>query len=289
MSFCLLAPNLHELASAAEKYFGAQHGATHFKHETAIDPDLPLTPTLSAKLSNGCSLCVEVSERAYSPSLDTFVVECSTRGFPVKLYVVLSSAKGDPEFSANLKLAKARGVGVVALENGAFPASEAVSLSLFGLRKNQIEEFPKSKRDAVRTAEQTFLNGNPTKGCQSLYEEIEAITRAFARRSRSDGWWRSPHSGESKPLANIDTGPWARVLKDLATFLDHKQCKAKCPLICDGLIASAQAVTDPRNLTSHKPSNLKAVIQRDKKLRTWFENSSDVLRNWCDATRPLKL
>jgi hypothetical protein len=290
MSFQLLAPHLHATALAAKKYFAAEHGAKGFGHETTVDRYLSLKPTLSAHLSDGCILCVEVSEKAYSNSLDTFVVECSTRCFPVKLYVVVPSARGDPDLASNLRKAKDRGVGVVEVtDTGAFALAEAVSLSLFGLRKNLIGGFPKSKRESVRQAEQTFLNGNPVKGCQSLYEELEATTRAFAKRSKADGWWRAPHQGEAKPSADLDTGPWATVLRELNTFLDLKSCRKACPLMGDVLIASARGVTDPRNLTSHKPNNLKTIIERDKKLRTWFENSSDLLKNWYEATKPLRL
>lgn len=290
MSFKLLAPYLHPTALAAKKYFSEQHGAKSFCFETQIDKDLPLAPTLSARLSNGCILCIEVSEKAYSNSLDTFVVECSTRSFPVKLYVVLPSAKGDADFVSNLRKAKDRGVGVVELsDENTFEAAEAVSLSLFGMHKNKLKEFPKTKREAVRQAQQTFLNGNPVKGCQSLYEELESLTRLFADRSKKEGWWRAPHSGEAKPTTNIKTGSWAKVLKDLAVFLDLDACKKRCPLICDALIASARGVTDPRNHTSHKPNTLKAMILRDQKLRTWFESTSDLLKNWYEATKPLKL
>lgn len=290
MSFTLLAAHLHATASVAERYFSAEYGAKHFKHESAVDKNLPLTPTLSATLANGCILCIEVSERGYSNSLDTFVVECSTRSFPVKLYVALPSAKSDSDFAANLRKAKDRGVGIVeCTETGTYCMSEAVSLSLFGLRKTQLNEFPKPKREAIRVAEQTFLNGNPVKGCQALYEEVEAITRAFAQRSKNLGWWRSPHKGEKKASTNLSTGAWAKVLKELDTFIDMGLTRAKCPQMSDALIASAQGLTDPRNLTSHKPSNLKRIIQRDTKLRTWFESTRDVLKQWYEATRPLRL
>jgi hypothetical protein len=202
----------------------------------------------------------------------------------------LPSTRGDPDFAANLHKAKNRGFGVIILsDTEAWAANEAVSLSLFGLRRTKIKEFPKSKREAVMKAEQTFLNGNPVKGCQSLYEELEAVTRAFATRSKDEGWWRTAHQGEAGPRVNIMVGPWAKVLKELGTFLDFKACRKKCPLIKESLIAGASVVTDPRNLTSHKPKDLKTVIQRDTKLRTWFESTGDLLKSWYEMTRPLKL
>jgi hypothetical protein len=290
MTFQLLAPPLHSTAMAAEKYFANHYGAKGFKHESTIDDRLSLKPTLSAKLQDGYILCVEVGEKAYSNSLDTFVVECSSLGFPAKLFVALQSAKDDPDFASNLKKAKARGVGVV--EMGSLPQHifyDALSLSLFGVRQPKLHDFRKDKREAVRQAVETFTNGNPVKGCLSVYEEIEALTRAFAKRSKLEGWWRNPHSGEKGPSANVDTGPWAKVLKELTTFLDVKKCRKKCPLISDGLLASARGLTDPRNMTAHKPSSVQKVIERDEKLRTWFESTCDLYKGWCDATRVLKL
>ena len=292
MRFSLLAQNLHPTAEAAREYFARNHGAKGFRSESAIDGDINfcLKPTLLAKLNDGGILCIEVSERAYSNSLDTFVVECSARTFPVKLYVVIPSMKGDPEFSANLRKAKERGVGVIQLnEEGSFLATDAVSLSLFGLHKLKLGEFPKDKREAVRQAEQTFLDGNPVKGCQQLFEELEAVTRAFAIRSKAEGWWRAPHVGEPPPKAKLAKGSWANVLRELDKFLDWKSCHKKCPLLKESLLSSVRGVTEPRNLTSHKPSAISDIVERDRKLRTWFENVGDLLKSWHATTKHLKL
>jgi len=94
MTFELLAPHLHQTALAARTYFAKEHGAKNFQIEKVVDAELSLKPTLSAQLSNGCILCVEVSDKAYSNSLDTFVVECSGRCFPAKLFWPWPSAKG---------------------------------------------------------------------------------------------------------------------------------------------------------------------------------------------------
>jgi hypothetical protein len=293
MSFTILPPTLHETAFAAKRYFGKDHGATHFQFETEVEPELGLRPTLSARLGDGCILCVEVSVKAYSNSLDTFVVECCARGIPVKLYVVRQAAKKDRDFAANLKTAKSRGVGVIEISGSTTTVyAEAVSLSLFALRRCDLGKIPKPKRDPIRQAERTFLDGNPVKGCQALCEELEAVTRSFAIRSHAEGWWRPPHPGEQKPKTKLSNGPWASVLRDLAQFLElggSKPCKTKCPDMNESLIASARGLTDPRNKTSHKPPSVTKIKERDRKLRIWFETASDLLKEWYDATKPLKL
>lgn len=291
MTYQYLAPNLHETADAAKSFLSSRFGATRIAVEAGIAPELSLRPTLHGHLKNKAILCVEVAERAYSNSLDTFVVECSTRNLPIKLTVALPSARADPDFAQNLKKARERGVGVVDMADASNPHiySEAAPFSLFGVRRIDLKRAPKAKRDLLQQAEQTFLNGNPVKGCQSVCEELESITRAFALRSQQEGWWRTPLKGEKAPMKNLESGPWAHVLNDLARLLDLQQVRKKCPLINDGLIASVRALTEIRNLTSHPPKDFKQAIERDRKLRTSFEGAHDVLIQWYDAVKTLKL
>ena len=37
----------------------------------------------------------------------------------------------------------------------------------------------------------------------------EPVTRAFAKRSHAEGWWRTPHAGESGPPGDFDGAAWA--------------------------------------------------------------------------------
>lgn len=293
MTFKILADDLHQTGELAIKYFKQTLGAKKIKVETAVEcrVKLPLQPTFIGELNNGNILCVEVSNRVYSNTLDSFVVECSNAGLPVKLYIVVPHAKKDRDLAGNLKKAKSRGVGVVeiAADGADTTYSNALSLSLFGLRRFNVPSFPSAKREIISQAELTFLNGDPVKGCQSLFEELEAHTRAFAIRSENEGWWRQPHTGEKRLTKFLAKDPWAKVLHDLSTFLDFKKSRVKCPGVTSALIAKATGSTDLRNLTSHKPSTTKEVIDRDRKLRTWFETTGDVLQSWYAATTPLKL
>lgn len=291
MNFQLLAQHLHETANEAKSYFATKHGAKQFKAEVPLAEVTSLRPTLSGQLGDRSLICIEVSESAYSASLDTFVVDCSTKSLPVKLYVAIPDARGDPDFSNNLKRAKARGVGIVEIKNPApILLQDAVSLSLFGVRPIDLKAYAAGRKDALRQAEATFRNGNPVKGCQSVCEELEALTRAFAKRTKAEGWWKTPAPGSAKPPAvNLDTGPWAKVLEALAASLDVTSARKKCPAFSLGLITKARALTDIRNMTSHRPASLRELIQRDTKLRTAFENACDVLADWSTATKPLKI
>jgi len=55
------------------------------------------------------------------------------------------------------------------------------------------------------------------------------------------------------------------------------------------LLIRVAALTDHRNDAGHKPKNRAALIARDRELRTRFEHAVDVLRDFANATRPLRL
>lgn len=290
MNFQALAPQLHATAIAARKHFSAEFGAKAFEIEAVVDEQLSLRPTLKAKLANGYILCVEVSDRAWSNSLDTFVLECVQKGFPVKFCVVVPLASADKDFSTNLKKAKDRGVGIFEIaELSKHQYLAPVSLSLFGLRLTPINDFPKPKREPILLARETFLTGNPAKGCQTMYEEFEALTRQFASRSHALGWWKAQESGDPKDPKDFQKDPWASVLRALERRLDMEACRKVCPKMSDTLIIGARSTTDPRNLTSHKPDSVKKLLERDKRLRTWFETSQDLLKDWLIALKSMKL
>ena len=42
-------------------------------------------------------------------------------------------------------------------------------------------------------------------------------------------------------------------------------------------------------MTGHKPKNRAARIKRDRELRTRFESAIDVLRDFANALRPLRI
>ncbi len=285
MSFQLLAPHLHLTADEAKAYFTQEHGAKNWQEETAVPKLTSLRPTLTAELSDGTILCVEVSERALSPTLDAFVIESCTKHYPVKLYVVLPDTRADVDFAKNLKEAKRRGIGVIEIQGDEHTVlAEAVSLSLFAVRSINLKLLPEARRDAARQAEATFRNGNPVKGCQAVCEEIESVTRAFAIESKRLGWWKSLPPPAKEPKLSLKTGAWARVLEQLRERLDYKLAATNSQ-VTKGLVGKAQVLTEPRNSTSHKPGDLAAIIERDRKLRTLFEQSGDTLTEWLAATK----
>lgn len=290
MSYSILGQDLHETANAAKQYFGKQYGAKGFKCETAIGT-LPLKPTWQARLASGYLLCIEVRESPFSSSLYHFVSECAAGGVPVRLWVAVPTSAAAPTFNAELKQARVLGIGVVQIgEDGdGHEFHRPVPLSLFGLARTDFNLVPARKRDELKSAESTFLDGSPGQGCQALCQELELVTRQFAEFTYKQGWWKQPKGGGRASTIKFFKDPWASVLAQLEARIDTSCVKGKCPAFATHTIVRARGHTDWRNAVSHKPRSLIEVQKRDARLRTMFEATRDVLIEWYVITRHLRM
>ena len=291
MSYAILGQSLHEIADRAKAYFATEYGATNFKCEHAPVDDLPLKPTWQASLAAGYSLFIEVRESPFSNSLYEFVTRCAAEALPIRLWVVVPPTAAVPSFNAELKQARDVGVGVVQIaEDGkAHEFHRPVPLSLFALKKTDLKTIPKARREEIKTAESTFLDGSPGQGCQSICQELEQLTREFASYTYDQGLWKQKQGAAPLKKKYFDTSPWADVLQSLEERLDIARVKAKSKTFTKQAIVRARSHTDWRNAVSHKPSTFKDRKQRDAKLRTMFEVTRDVLVEWYEIAKPFKL
>lgn len=290
MSYTMLGQNLHETAGRAKKYFATTYGATHFLCEQAIDKDLPLRPTWQATMGVGYRLCIDVRESPFSNTLYEFVMKCAQLGMPVRLWVVVPDGNVAPTFSTELKQARELGVGVVQIAGNGTPNEfhKPVALSLFGLKRTDLKAIPKVRRELLKNAEDLFLGGSPDKGCQEVCQCLEAVTRQFAERTYNDGLWRMP-AGKTFAPRFFRRDSWANMLQGLDSQIDERATRAKCPKFKKAKVAGARLYTDWRNSVSHRPKTLKELQERDAKLRTMFEATRDLLTEWYEIVKPLKL
>jgi hypothetical protein len=291
MRYSFLGQDLHETADRAKSFFAANYGATHFKCEEPVENDLRLRPTWKAKLKSGHTLCVNVQPTPFSSTLYEFVMKCAQRELPIKLWVAVPLGSAKESFSADLKQAHEAGIGVVQFSDDGKPHEfhRAVPLSLFGLKKTDLRTVPRARRDEVKTAEATFLDGTPDQGCQALCQQLEQITRQVAERTYDNGWWKTPAG--SKPLRKrfFTTDSWAKMLEAFDSRVEQKKVEARCPSFTKAKVAGTRGFTDWRNDVSHKPKNLKELQKRDAKLRTMFEATRNLLIEWYLIAKPLKL
>lgn len=285
MTFRHLPESLHATAKAAATYFRSTFGVTHFVIEESIHDDVEYRPTLSGQTRDFHTLCVEVSERAYNPALDSAVMDMRQNGLPVRLFVAIPGGDTDKNFKSNLKMAKSRSVGIVEVgTTKVIKLANALSQSLAGLRSFKPKDYPMKYRLDIHSAYDTFLDGNPPQGCQTLYSEIEALTRRIATKAGDKGYWRSVTNSIRVDFQN---GAWARIVAKLRDELNRTA--AHCPNLNTALWNRVGGITGHRNDTGHKPKDRAYLIRRDRELRTRFESAMDILNELITASKPLRV
>lgn len=279
----LLAPSLHATADAAIAWFINEWGIikSRVEVETAFDSDINLRPTFVVPLGDGGLLCIEVSENIYSNTLDSVVLRCRDKGLPVLLVVAAPKDINDGEYSKKIKDAKRAGVGVLEVDSksGQF-VQNPLSLSLTGVRPLQLSDFPARYRQSLQNAHQMFRDGQPSKACSLVYDELEAVCRAFAKKCSQKKLWQ-------KGRLNLDKSPWATIMTSINQSLDRKNPLTK--KLSTSLVARVIGITGHRNESGHKPTNLKDRTKRDQELRTRFESSVDLLREFLETTKGFRL
>jgi hypothetical protein len=277
-SYKILAPGLHETADAAINWFIEKWGLqqSRITIETPFDPDINFRPTFVAALADGHILCIEVAGNIYSNTLDSVVLDCLAKGLPVKL-VVASPKSKDPDYSTKLKSAKRAGVGVFEVDSqSGLMIQVPLSLSLAGLRSLELKDFPKRYRQPLQHAHQMFRDGEPSKACSLVYDELEGACRNLGKRCIKKGLW------SSKGL-KVESDAWATVMRSLDQGLNRSDPHAK--KITSALIARIIGITSHRNESGHKPKNLRERSRRDQELRTRFEGGVDLLKDLLNASR----
>jgi hypothetical protein len=288
VSYRALPSQLHETAEAAVRFFGTDRGIlkSKFKVEAPVSNDLDYLPTLQANTPDHSDVWIEVSETPYLTSLDSAVLHCMKNCLPVKLYVAFPAGISATTYKKCTDEARTKGVGVLEVANGKCTViHEALLLSLLGVRSEDRSQFPAKYRSVLSTAEATFRNGDPAKGCALVYDEIEALSRRLATKIKKNNWWT--HLGSAgTPTLNFQKDAWASVMD---TLMNRANFNALPPTAKKSLLMRVAALTDPRNETGHKPKNRAVHIQRDRELRTRFETAVDVLRDFAKAVGPLKI
>lgn len=285
MNFTILPQSLWPAAEAAAEYFRREWGIRTLSTEEAIDDAIGYRTTLLGQTDDFYYLCIEVSDMAYPPSLDSFVLDCKNRCLPVKLFVAVSKSSNDPRYKDNIRRARMNGVGLIELdlESGTGQIVQpALALSLTGIRVTDRKLFPQKYRGSLARAEETFRQGTPDKACSLVYDEIEDLTRRIAMKTARLSYWRTP-LGKGR---NLKTEPWAKIAKLLE---DSLQKKGAAQHLTGALLARVRGITSYRNSSGHKPGSSKELLKRDSALRTRFESAIDLLRELIDASKPLRL
>jgi hypothetical protein len=280
----ILTPPLHSTADAAIAWFIKHWGLpkSAVRVEEPVDADVNLRPTFTVPTADFNLLAIEVKDGIYTNTLDSFVLDCRTKGLPIKLFVAVQKGGQDSEYAKKLKAAKRAGVGILEVDGHSGEIIQnALSLSLTGVRAIEITEFPKRYRQSLQQAEQAFRDGQPLKACSQVYDELENLFRRFAIRCEKKKWW----ANKSKMDASKDS--WASLITEIDKHLDRSN--ALCKPITPQLMARLFGITTHRNDSGHKPISVKKLIKRDKELSTRFDAAVDLFREFHTATKSLNL
>ena len=293
MNYRVLPAPLAETADLViDKYLKGELGLNSIRVESPIDPQIEFCPTLSAKRKDKHYVCVEVSEAILPLTIPPFILQCQQQHFPVLLYIAYPKGAIKSDYESQLRKARECGVGVIVVDhasNTCTVLSTPLSLSLTGLRRIEKKAVPQKYREQLVDAETTFRSGEPNKACSKVYDEVEGITRRAAFKTYSKGYWKKTIKAPDNLRASMS---WTSVLEALKENIDRKRAKAAghdLDKLTTGLINQALAIVPHRNESSHKPKSLKALRERDAKLRTRMESAVDLLCEWINATRCLRI
>jgi len=283
VNFRALPVQLHSTAEDVARFFKNDRGISKFAIEEPANKDLDYRPTLQASSPECYDIWIEVSELPYLRSLDRAVLYCVTNARPVKLYVAFPSGVPTSEYKKHVDEARANGVGAIEAAAGRCTViHEARLLSLAGVRCEERSKFPQRYRAALSSAETTFKNGDPSKGCAIVYDEIEALSRRVAKKIQSKKL--TTKAAAVIPTAKTDRENWAPLMEALLREADFNKLPKE---LTKNMLMRVAALTSVRNDSGHKPKNKAAQTKRDRELRTRFESAVDILRDFADAAKAL--
>lgn len=285
MNFRVLPLQLHSTAEDVARFFKDDRGISKFAAEEQADKNIEYRPTLRA-ISKDChDTWIEVSETPYLQSLDGPVLHCVANSKPVKLYVAFPSGAPTSEYKKRIDEARSKGVGAIEVTaNGCTVIHEARLLSLEGVRCEDRKKFPPRYRAALSSAETTFKNGDPAKGCAIVYDEIEALSRRLAKKVQTEKWYSK--KATAIPAMKTEKENWAPMMEALLRESDQNKFPKD---LNKSLLMRVAALTAVRNDSGHKPKDRAAQAKRDRELRTRFESAVDVLRDFADAAKTLRI
>jgi hypothetical protein len=285
VNFRVLPSQLHTTAEEVARFLREERGLSRFRVEEPVDDEVDYRPTLQTTTPEFHDVWIEVSELPYLRSLDSVVLHCVTNSLPVKLYVAFPQGLAATEYKVNIDEARRKGVGAIEITGGkCHVIHEATPLSLGGVRSEDHKKFPARYRSSLSTAETTFRNGDAAKGSSIVYDDIENLSRRLAKKIHNQKLWKPKASGP--PATNFDKDAWATIMDLLLNRAELTKLPNK---INKNLLIRVAAMIEARNDAGHKPKTRADRIRRDRESRTRFETAVDVLRDFADATRPLRI
>lgn len=278
MSFRSLAEGLRNPAISVVNFLRRERGLPKVKIEEELVRGLP-KPTLQAATPEGEIICVEFSETdCYPQGLARLAEDLRSVALPVKLFIALPSTAQTATFMSDLVRARRQGIGIMLVEpsGNVNVLDEPISLLLTQLRRINMADYPSKLRDRLFQAQNTFLAGNPPKGCSDVYDILEETTRKIVKAAINKNLWNG-----KLPAFDPATESWNGLCKSAFANMQFNNIGT----LNQQIWANVVAITRHRNETGHSPKTIKARKSRDLEMRTRFEHATDVLRDLIQHTK----
>lgn len=270
MSFVSLSEALRPMAKAVEKYFRESRGLQAIKEEKPV-VGTKLVPFVQGKTVEGEFVCIDFSEdKAFPPTVSSLVKSLSDAQIPARVYIALPAEASNGRYGQEFQEAKREGVGILLVDadGNVSVAREALNVLCKGVRKIKVENFPVEMREHLTRAQNTYLDGNPSKGCGELYDLLENVCRRIAKAAHSRGDW----SGTA-PF-DFETAAWNTLIKHAAAHMNFNNLNDLTVTEWEALLSMPR----PRNDSGHLSMSISKRRERDEQLRTRFESASDALK-----------
>ncbi len=250
----VLPAHLHSIADAAETIIRLKYGLGNALVETAIDTNIPWSPTLHWKTKIGFLAC-EVHETPLPVSVKTAFGDGATTDLPIKIIVALpnSSTRTQADYLKESNDAKRFGCGLLTVNDDATGQFQHLGIEIpLYIPTPKFSNFNKKLRADVQHAYELYINSDPRHGVQEIGQLIENIIVHLAVKAKSTG---KLHSGGfvSPDIFYAQ----ANLIEDLM----------RDRVIDNAILGKCRGFVEDRNGSSHKPKTVKSAIEINRKLK----------------------
>ena len=257
MNFYILPTHLHVFAECANATIKNRYGLSDGFIEQAIQPDIPLQPTLHWKTQTHYIAC-EVAERPFPISIKAQFADLVAIGQPIRIIVAYPKDNNlsVSEYQSDIRKSKSYGIGYMCIDDNKRGEIEYPGISLaLHIAPIDYKTFIKALRPKLIEAyEHYMLKGDPDVGLQKIGQIIERIIYNVAVQAKKVGKFN---------YANFNPP------KFIKQYLLIEQM-IKENVIDIPILGRCQDFAKDRNSVSHSPRSRKQAREIERKLKENF-------------------
>lgn len=266
MNFSVLPSHLHAFAESANFIIKNRYGLPDGIVEQAIEPDIPLQPTLHWKTKTHYIAC-EVAERPFPISIKQQFADLVSTGQPIRIIVAhpMENGLSLKDYQADTKKSKMLGIGYMGVDdskNGDIDY-QGISLALH-ITPINLKQFKNSLKPFVAEAyEHYMLKGDPDVGLQKIGQLIENIIYNIAVQAKKKGLFTCSRFNPPSFIAQ--------------SLLIDEMINAN--ILDVPILGRCRDFANDRNAVSHKAKSRKQAAEIENKLKENFIIGTRILKD----------